>query len=419
MVYARALHKKVTKTLDLSEIRAQFPILARQVYGRRLVYLDNAATTQKPQSVLNRVVEYYTASNSNIHRGVHFLSEQASGLYEAGREKVQQFIHAASASEIIFTHGTTDAINLVAGSFGDAFVTAGDEIIVTEMEHHSNLVPWQNLCLRRGARLRILPFDDDGELALDQLQALISPTTKLLALTYVSNVLGRINPVREIIGLAHAHGVPVLIDGAQAIAHLPVDVQDLGCDFFAFSGHKMYAETGIGVLYGKRRWLAKMPPYQSGGGMIGSVDQEVSTYADPPQRFEAGTPHIAGVVGLSAAIDFIQETGLARIADHEADLLSYAADRLAKIDGVTLYGRSAPHCGAVSFNLADLHPYDVGVILDKMGVAVRTGAMCAQPVMRHYGIEGSLRASVAVYNTREEIDQLIVGLDKARQLLGM
>jgi cysteine desulfurase/selenocysteine lyase len=403
--------------LDLSTIRAQFPILARRVYGRRLVYLDNAATTQKPQSVLNRILEYYTAFNSNIHRGVHFLSEQASGLYEMGRTTVQQFIHAASDSEIIFTHGTTDAINLLAGSFGDAFVAEGDEIIVTEMEHHSNLVPWQNLCLRQGARLKILSFNDDGGLALDQLQALISPKTKLLSLTYVSNVLGQINPVGEIIGLAHARGVPVLIDGAQAIAHLPVDVQDLDCDFFAFSGHKMYAETGIGVLYGKHRWLEKMPPYQSGGGMIGSVDQEVSTYAEAPHKFEAGTPHIAGVVGLAAAIGYIQEIGRARIADHEADLLRYAADQLAKVDGITLYGRSTLRCGAVSFNLADLHPYDVGAILDKMGIAVRTGAMCAQPVMRHYGIEGTLRASVAVYNTRAEIDQLIVGLNKARQLL--
>jgi cysteine desulfurase/selenocysteine lyase len=403
--------------LDLSTIRAQFPILARRVYGRRLVYLDNAATTQKPQSVLNRILEYYTAFNSNIHRGVHFLSEQASGLYEMGRTTVQQFIHAAYDSEIIFTHGTTDAINLLAGSFGDAFVAEGDEIIVTEMEHHSNLVPWQNLCLRQGARLKILSFNDDGGLALDQLQALISPKTKLLSLTYVSNVLGQINPVGEIIGLAHARGVPVLIDGAQAIAHLPVDVQDLDCDFFAFSGHKMYAETGIGVLYGKHRWLEKMPPYQSGGGMIGSVDQEVSTYAEAPHKFEAGTPHIAGVVGLAAAIGYIQEIGRARIADHEADLLRYAADQLAKVDGITLYGRSTLRCGAVSFNLADLHPYDVGAILDKMGIAVRTGAMCAQPVMRHYGIEGTLRASVAVYNTRAEIDQLIVGLNKARQLL--
>jgi cysteine desulfurase/selenocysteine lyase len=403
--------------LDLSKIRAQFPILARSVYGRQLVYLDNAATTQKPQSVLNRILEYYSAFNSNIHRGVHFLSEEASGLYEAGRTTVQQFIHAASASEIIFTHGTTDAINLLAASFGEAFVTEGDEIIVTEMEHHSNFVPWQNLCLRKGARLKILTFDDDGGLTLDQLRTLITTKTKLLSLTYVSNVLGRINPVREIIGLAHAHEIPVLIDGAQAIAHLPVDVQDLGCDFFAFSGHKMYAETGIGVLYGKRRWLEKMPPYQSGGGMIGSVDREVSTYADPPEKFEAGTPHIAGVVGLAAAIGYIQEIGLARIADHETDLLNYAADQLAKVAGIALYGRSTSRCGAVSFNLADLHPYDVGAILDKMGIAVRTGAMCAQPVMQHYGIDGTIRASVAVYNTHEEIDQLIVGLKKARQLL--
>jgi len=404
--------------LDPADIRSEFPILARMVYGRPLVYLDNAATTQKPRPVLGSIADYYTASNSNIHRGAHFLSERASSLYEAGRASVQRFLNAAYPAEIIFTHGTTESINLLAGAFGDAFVHEGDEIIVTEMEHHSNLVPWQNLCRRRGAALKTIPFTDDGPLLLDRLPVLISARTKLLCLTYVSNVLGQVNPVRDIIRTAHARGVPVLIDGAQAVAHLPVDVQDLDCDFFAFSGHKMYAETGIGVLYGKLSWLERMPPYQSGGGMIDNVEMNGSTYGDPPYKFEAGTPHIAGAVSLTAAIDFLRATGLARIAEHEADLLTYATGRLNEIDGVTVYGQSGTRCGAVSFNVADLRPYDVGVILDRMGVAVRTGAMCAQPVMHHYGIEGTLRASFAVYNSRDDIDRLITGLDRARQLLG-
>lgn len=404
--------------LDLKNIRSDFPILTRTVHGRPLVYLDNAATTQKPQAVLDSIIDYYCRFNSNIHRGVHFLSEQASGLYEAARISVQKFIHAAEPAEIIFTRGTTESINLVAAGFGEAFVEPGDEIVVTEMEHHSNLVPWQSLCRRKGAVLKIVPFNDDGTLALDRLPLLLSAKTRLLSLTYVSNVLGRINPVREIIDLAHAHDVPVLIDGAQAIAHLPVDVQNLDCDFFAFSGHKMYADTGIGVLYGKRQWLERMPPYQSGGGMIRSVDVEETTYSEPPLKFEAGTPHIAGTLSLSAAIDYMQEIGLDRIADHEADLMGYATDHLQTIDGLTLYGGPAGRCGVVSFNLADFHPFDVGSILDKTGIAVRTGALCAEPVMKHYGIGGALRASFALYNTRDEIDMLTAGLKKARQLLG-
>ncbi len=403
---------------DLAKIRADFPILLQTVYGRPLVYLDNAATTQKPQMVLDSIFDYYSGCNGNIHRGVHFLSEQASGLYEATRGRVQQFINAAQPAEIIFTRGTTESINLVAASFGEAFVGEGDEIMVTEMEHHSNLVPWQCLCRRKGARLKIVPFNDEGSLPIERMADLFSARTKLLSLTYVSNVLGRINPVREIIKLAHSHGVPVLIDGAQILAHLPVDVQEMDCDFLAFSGHKMYAETGIGVLYGKREWLEKMPPYQSGGGMISSVAVDETTYGDLPLKFEAGTPHISGVVTLSSAIDYIQTVGMKNIIEHEAELMSYALEQLQTVEGITLYGGTAQRCGAVSFNLDGMHPFDVGSILDKSGIAVRTGALCAEPVMKHYGISGALRVSLAMYNTREEIDRLIAGLQKARLLLG-
>jgi len=402
---------------NMNHIRADFPILTQEIHGRPLVYLDNAATTQKPQDVVNSIVEFYSTSNSNIHRGVHSLSEEASGAYEGARAKVQQFIHAADPGEIIFTRGTTESINLVAASFGEAFIEEGDEIIITEMEHHSNVVPWQNLCYRKGAVLKVVPFRDDGTLAVDQLGLLFSVKTKLLCLTYVSNVLGEINPVRQIIDLAHAHDVPVLIDGAQAVQHLAVDVQDLDCEFFAFSGHKMYAATGIGVLYGKQRWLEAMPPYQRGGGMIKKVGFEETTYGELPLKFEAGTPHIAGAVSLAAAIDYIQRIGWDNIAAREEDVLHYAIQQLETLDGVTLYGSTKRRCGAVTLNLADMHPYDVGMILDKMGIAVRTGTLCAGPVMQHYGISGALRASFAVYNTREEVDRLMMGLQKARQVL--
>jgi cysteine desulfurase/selenocysteine lyase len=404
--------------LDIHKIRADFPILAQKVYGQPLVYLDNAATTQKPQVVLDKLVEFYSTINSNIHRGVHSLSEQASGAYEAVRIKVQRFINAADPAEIVFTRGTTESINLVAASFGEAFVERGDEILITEMEHHSNLVPWQDLCRRKRAVLRILPFNDDGSLAIEQLKSLLSARTRLLALTQVSNVLGQINPVREIVRLAREHAIPVLVDGAQAIQHLPVDVQALDCDFFAFSGHKMYAATGIGVLYGKRKWLEAMPPYQCGGGMISRVDLAGTTYGELPLKFEAGTPHIAGTVSLAAAIEYIQGIGIDRIASYEADLLNYANRQLRTLDGITLYGQTPRPCSAVSFNLTGLHPYDVGMVLDKMGIAVRTGAHCAEPVMKHYGVSGTLRASFALYNTHEEIDLLVAGLRKARRLLG-
>lgn len=404
-------------TLDITRIRDDFPILSQHIHGHPLVYLDNAATTQKPQQVLDEIVKFYATANSNIHRGVHSLSEQASALYEGARAKVQQFIDAADPSEIVFTRSATESINLVASSFGDAFVHKGDEIMITEMEHHSNVVPWQNLCQRKGAVLRVVPFRDDGTLALDQLKPLLSPRTKLLSLTYVSNVLGQVNPVHQIIELAHACEVPVLIDGAQAIQHLPVDVQDLDCDFFVFSGHKMYAATGIGVLYGKQKWLEAMPPYQRGGGMINTVGFEETTYTELPLKFEAGTPHIAGTVSLAAAIDYLEQVGLNEITAHEDKVLTYAIEQLNTMAGITLYGANNGHCGSVSFNLTDIHPYDVGMILDKMGIAVRTGTLCAGPVMQHYGISGAMRASFALYNTRDEVDQLIAGLQKAQQLL--
>ena len=403
---------------DINKIRADFPILNQKVNGKPLVYLDNAATTQKPRQVLNKIVEFYSNFNSNIHRGVHSLSEQASGLYEASREKVRQFINAANPIEIIFTRSTTESINLVAESFGEAFIGEDDEIIITEMEHHSNLVPWQKLCRRKGAVLRVASFNGNGMIETDRLSRLFSDKTKLMSVTFVSNVLGQINPVAEIIDMAHAHGVPVLIDGAQAIQHIPVDVQELGCDFFAFSGHKMYADTGIGVLYGKEKWLERMPPYQSGGGMISSVDFGNTTYGELPLKFEAGTPHISGTVSLTAAIEYLQETGLHNIAAHESDLLKYAIGQLQTVESIRIYGRSPRPCGAVSFNLNDFHPYDVGMILDKMGVAVRTGNLCAEPVMKHFGINGIMRASFGMYNTRDEVDLLVLGLQKAQRLLG-
>ncbi|MDY6954090.1 MAG: cysteine desulfurase [Thermodesulfobacteriota bacterium] len=404
--------------LDIITIRDDFPILTQKIHGQPLVYLDNAATTHKPLGVVNSMVRFYSTSNSNIHRGVHSLSEQASGAYEGARVKVQQFMHAADPAEIVFTRGATESINLVAASFGEAFVDEGDEIVVTEMEHHSNIVPWQTLCRRKGAVLKVVPMRADGTLAVDGLGLLFSVKTKLLALTYVSNVLGEINPVRQIIDLAHAHDVPVLIDGAQAIQHMAVDVQELDCDFFAFSGHKIYAATGIGVLFGKEKWLEAMPPYQSGGGMIKSVDFAETTYGELPIKFEAGTPNIAGAVSLAAAIDYVQRIGLDSIAIYEEDVLQYAIQQLQTLDGIALYGPTRQRCGSVCFNLDGMHPYDVGMLLDKMGIAVRTGTLCAAPVMQHFGISGALRASFALYNTRAEVDRLLIGLKKARQLLG-
>jgi cysteine desulfurase/selenocysteine lyase len=403
--------------INVSAVRADFPILGRKVYGKPLVYLDNAASTHKPRVVLDKAMEFYTHSYSNVHRGVHLLSEEASAACEEAREKVRAYINAGNTAEIVFTRGTTESINLVADSFGWAFINEGDEIIISEMEHHSNIVPWQVVCERRGAVLRVIPFDDDGVLITDRLSDLLTAKTRLLALTCVSNVLGTVNPIKEIIRIAHAHDVPVLVDGAQAVQHLAVDVQDLDCDFFAFSGHKVYAETGIGVLYGKEKWLESMPPYQCGGGMISSVRFDKTTYADLPYKFEAGTINFAAAVSLGAALDYINSIGLGQIAAHEQSLITHASRMIADIDGVRVYGRSSERCGAVAFNLDDIHPYDACVMLDKLGIAVRSGALCAEPIMRHYGIQGCVRASVAMYNTHEEIDALGEGLCKVRTFL--
>ncbi len=402
--------------LDIQKIRNDFPILSREVYGKPLVYLDNTATTQKPRQVIERVNAFYSEINSNIHRGVHHLSEQSSHEYEMAREKVRGFINAADVSEIIFTKGTTESINLVAHSFGEMMLQAGDEVIVSEMEHHSNIVPWQLVCERKQATLKVLPMDDEGTLQLDALKELITPKTKLLAVTWVSNTLGCINPVKEIIKIAHGRNVPVLLDAAQAVQHIPVDVQDLDCDFLAFSGHKMYAHAGIGVLYGNKQLLEEMPPYQGGGGMIDEVTFEKTTWAKPPLKFEAGTVNYPGAVSLGAAIDYIGEAGLENIMTHETQVYDYAREQLAKIEGLRLYGSTKAMTGAISFTLDGVHHYDAGVVLDKLGIAVRTGHHCAQPLMRHYGIQGTMRASFGMYNTKQEVDRLIEGINKVRQM---
>jgi cysteine desulfurase/selenocysteine lyase len=419
MVFADPVFKKRIKhsMIDIDRIRADFPILGKKIHGKPLVYLDNAATTQKPKVVLDKIAEFYTNSYSNIHRGVHHLSEQASLAYENARKTVKEFINARSLSEIVFTSGTTEAINLVANSFGSKFIKKGDEIIVSEMEHHSNIVPWQILCEHTKARLRVAPFDNDGILMMDKLKKLITEKTKLISIVYVSNALGVINPIKEIIELAHAQDIPVLIDGAQAVQHIPVDVQDLDCDFFAFSGHKIYAETGIGVLYGKERWLEEMPPYQSGGGMIDSVSFEKTTYADLPLKFEAGTGNYVAAVSLGTAIEYITQIGMDAIVNYEKSVSNYATEKLSKINGLKMYGLTPERCGIISFNLENIHPYDAGLILDKFGIAIRTGMHCAEPVMRHYGINGTIRASFVFYNTKEEIDKLCIGLQKARTML--
>lgn len=403
--------------IDIEKIRSDFPILNNTIYGKPLVYLDNAATTQKPQEVLDRILQFYKNINSNIHRGVHYLSEQSSAAYEDARKTVKNFIHASSLNEVIFSSGTTGAINLLADSFSNAFIKEGDEIIITEMEHHSNIVPWQVICSRMGAVLKVIPFDDNGRLLIENLSRLMNERTKLVAVCHVSNALGVVNPVKEIIHLAHQADIPVLIDGAQSVPHLPVDVQELDCDFLAFSGHKMYAETGIGILYGKEKYLDKMPPYQTGGGMVEHVNFDKTTYAGLPLKFEAGTANYVGAVSLAAAIDYIRGIGIEDIADYEHELLNYAIKQLNQVAGLTIYGNTFWHCEAVSFNLDGAHPYDAGMILDKMGIAIRTGTHCAEPTMRHFGVTGTIRASIAIYNTRDEIDMLVNGIRKAKSML--
>ena len=394
-----------------------FPILDTKVYNRRLVYLDNAATTQKPRQVIDALTGYYLTLNSNIHRGAHYLAAEATERYEKVRAQVGQFINASSRSEIVFTRGTTESINLVASSFGRAFLHAGDEVIVSGMEHHSNIVPWQLACELAGARLRVIPFSDEGVLDLEAYATLFNEHTKMVACTHVSNTLGTVNPVQKVVEMAHSHGVPVLIDGAQAVAHMPVDVQQIGCDFYCFSGHKMYAPMGVGVMYGREELLSQLPPYQGGGEMIKDVTFEKTTYNELPFRFEAGTPSVGDVLGLGAAIDFMQQEGVEKIGRHEEELMHYATERLLAIPGIRLFG-TAPHkAGVISFLLGDAHPYDVGTLLDKLGVAVRTGHHCTQPIMDRYGIPGTVRASFACYTKRDDIDALVNALNRIAPML--
>jgi cysteine desulfurase/selenocysteine lyase len=402
--------------LDIEKIRADFPILHQTVHGKQLVYLDNAATSQKPRAVIDAITRYYEGTNSNIHRGVHFLSEHATAEYEAARETAQKFVNAAQAHEIIFVRGTTEGINLVAQTYGRAQIHQGDEVLITAMEHHSNIVPWQILCEERGAKLRVAPIDDNGELLLEEFARLLGPRTKLAAFTHVSNALGTINPVKRMIELAHGKNIPVLIDGAQAAPHIAVDVQALDCDFYTFSGHKVYGPTGIGVLYGKSALLEAMPPYQGGGDMISSVTFEKTTYNKLPYKFEAGTPDIAGVIGLGAALNYVNGLGIENIAAHEHELLTYATEKISAVPGVSLIGTAKERAGVVSFVVEGVHPHDVGTILDQEGIAIRTGHHCSQPVMERFGIPATARASFAVYNTFGEIDALVRGIGKVREV---
>ena len=393
---------------DVNTIRKDFPILQRQVYGRPLVYLDNAATTQKPLCVLDAMREEYLNVNANVHRGVHYLSQQATDLHEAARERVRQFINARKTEEIVFTRGTTEAINLVAQTFCESQTEAGDEVIVSEMEHHSNIVPWQLQAQKRGIKLRVIPMRDDYQLDLDAFRKLLNEHTRLVSITHVSNVMGTVNPIQEIISIAHQQGVPVLVDAAQSAPHKKLDVQQLDCDFLALSGHKMYGPTGIGVLYGKEEWLEKLPPYQGGGEMIDRVTWEHTTFERLPFKFEAGTPDYIATHGLATAIDYLNAIGLEQVEAHEKDLADYAASQLQQIDGLTLYGGGS----SLSFNAGNIHHLDLGTLLDRLGIAVRTGHHCAQPLMDRLGVQGTVRASLALYNTREEIDALVAGLKR-------
>ena len=405
-------------TYDVQKVRDDFPILHQEVHGKPLVYLDNAATTQKPSLVIEAVSNYYLHDNSNVHRGVHLLSERATRAYDGARAKVRDFLNAASEREIVFVRGVTEGINLVANAFGTTHVRAGDEILITWMEHHSNIVPWQLLCERTGAKLKVVPINDDGELIYEEFERLLGPRTRLVGVVHVSNALGTVNPVKRIIEAAHAQGVPVLVDGAQAVAHTTVDVQALDADFYLLSGHKLYGPTGIGVLYGKEKWLDAMPPWQGGGDMIESVTFEKTTYNDLPFKFEAGTPNIAGAIGLGAAIDYVNEIGVEAIARHEADVLAYGTEAVSSVKGLRLIGTAREKAGVLSFVLEGVHPHDVGTILDKEGIAIRTGHHCAQPVMERFGVPATSRASLAAYNTKGEIDALVKALHKVVKMFG-
>jgi len=405
-----------SQAYDVEAIRRDFPILHQKVYGHDLVYLDNAATSQKPKSVIDAISHYYESGNANIHRGVHYLSEHATEEHEAARRTVQTFLNAADKREIIFVRSATEAINLVAQSYGRKHVKAGDEIVITAMEHHSNIVPWQMLCEEKEAILKVVPINDRGELILEELPKLLSPKTRVVAITQVSNALGTINPLRKVVEIAHAHNVPVLVDGAQAVPHLKVDVQALDVDFYVFSGHKVYGPTGIGVLYGKRALLEAMPPYQGGGDMIRSVTFEKTLYNDLPYKFEAGTPNIGGAIGLGVAIDYVTQLGLDNIAAHEHELLVYGTEALLAIPGVKLIGTAKEKAAVISFLIDGIHPHDIGTILDREGIAIRTGHHCAQPVMQRYKIPATARASFALYNTREEVDALVEGIKKVKEV---
>jgi cysteine desulfurase/selenocysteine lyase len=406
----------IADPIDVARVRADFPILETMVHGKPLVYLDNAATSQKPRAVIDAIMRYYQGTNANVHRGVHYLSETATEDYESARKIAQRFIHAAHSHEIIFVRGTTEGINLVAHTYGRTRLGPGDEILITAMEHHSNIVPWQILCREKGAKLCVAPINDNGELLLDEYAKLLSPKTKLVAVTHVSNALGTINPLKRMVELAHAHNAPVLVDGAQAVPHIQVDVQALDCDFYTFSGHKVYAPTGIGVLYGKTALLESMPPYQGGGDMISSVTFEHTTYNKLPYKFEAGTPDIAGVIGLGAALTYVENLGIENIGAHEHDLLVYATAALSAIPGVRIIGTAKEKASVVSFVIEGVHPHDIGTILDQQGIAIRTGHHCSQPIMERFGIPATARASFAVYNTREEIDALVGGIQKVKEV---
>jgi cysteine desulfurase/selenocysteine lyase len=402
---------------DINNIRNDFPILSRKVNGKPLIYLDSGATAQKPKQVIDAIEKYYSEQNANIHRAVHRLSQDITTIYENARTTVQKHINAKHVHEIIFTHGTTESINLVATTFGKKFVNAGDEILITEMEHHSNILPWQQLCEEKNAVLKVVPINSEGELIMDEFKKLLSAKTKIVAITHTSNTLGTINPIKEIISLAHANNIPVLVDGAQSIPHTKVNVQELDADFYCFSGHKVFGPTGVGVLYGKEEWLRKLPNYQVGGGTIKTVSFAKTEYADIPLRFEAGTPNIEGGIGLAVALDYINNIGFENISAYEHELLEYATEKLSVVEGLKIIGTSKNKASVISFVIDKIHPYDIGVILDQLGIAVRTGHHCTQPIMDKFGIPGTVRASLAFYNTKDEIDELVKGITKAKQML--
>lgn len=417
-ILAHRISDTPAAAISVAGCRHHFPVLRQWVNGKPLVYLDNAATSQKPQVVIDSMMRYYEEENSNIHRGVHYLSERATAAYEKVRETVRDFVHAASTREIIFVRGTTEAINLVAHSFSRRGIHQGDEVLISAMEHHSNIVPWQMVCEEKGATLRVIPMDDRGELVQEEYERMLSGKVKIVAITHVSNALGTINPVKEMIELAHRHGIPVLVDGAQAVPHMAVDVQDLDADFYAFSAHKMFGPTGVGILYGKASYLEAMPPYQGGGDMIRSVTFEKTTYADLPHKFEAGTPNIGGGIGLGAAIGYLKQIDLSAVEAYEQELLQYATEQVGAVPGLTIIGTARKKAAVLSFVMDGIHPHDIGTILDSEGIAIRTGHHCAQPVMARFGIPATARASFAFYNTKDEIDALVKALGRVREVIG-